>query len=110
MIRINSKEGIWYKFIDYRFLHMARVVFRVYQKQDVIPTVTSAADGVHGPGSYHPDGLGWDFRVWGLSGLQAVADEIREELKTIDFHYDVVYGDSKHLDHIHIEFDERKVS
>lgn len=110
MIRINSKEGIWYKFIDYRFLHMARVVYRVYQKQGVIPIVTSACDGQHMTGSYHPEGLAWDFRIWGLSDPQTAANEIREELKIIDFHYDVVYGDSKHLDHIHIEFDERKVS
>ena len=108
MIKINCKEGVWFKFIDYRFLELARIVYRVYQKYGIEPTVTSACDSTHMANSYHYQGLGWDFRIWGLPDPQAVANEIREEAQKLDFHYDIVFGDSRHLDHIHTEWDERK--
>jgi len=117
MILINCKEGVWFKFIDHHFIELARIVFRVYQKRGVIPVVTSACDGVHMTNSYHYQGLGWDWRIWGIDNSQTpqnevkeAADEIRTEAQNLDFHYDVIYGDSKHLDHIHTEWDAFKRS
>ena len=114
-IKIYCKEGVWFKFISYEFLIAARTVYRVLQRYKVIPTVTSACDSKHMPNSWHYKGLAWDFRIWGVDDPKTVqnevkeaADEIRRQLNEVDFRYDVVYGDEKHLDHIHIEFDETK--
>ena len=109
-MKINCKEGVWFKFIDDRFLKLAAIVFHVYHPYGIIPTVTSACDGKHGKNSYHPDGLAWDWRIWKLpeEDLPNIADKIRKKAREISPRYDVVYGDEKHRDHIHTEFDVRK--
>ena len=109
MVKVNCKENVWFKFISYEFLVAAQVAYGVYALQSLVPTVTSAADGIHGEGSLHPDGLAWDFRIWGLYDVRSVAEEICIKLQEIDYRYDVVFGDPKHLDHIHIEYDINKV-
>jgi len=108
MIKVYCKEGVWFKFISYEFLTLARVVYRVYEAEGIIPTITSACDSQHGEGSLHPRGLAWDWRIWGLKDPQRAANEIRREVQAIDYHYDIVFGDEKHLDHIHTEYDENK--
>jgi hypothetical protein len=108
MIKINIKKGVVFNVIAYEFCTLARIIFRVYQKYGAIPTCTSANDGKHATNSWHYFDLGWDWRIWGLSDPQAVADELRQELQAIDFHYDVVFGDPQHLDHIHTEYDLNK--
>jgi len=104
MIKVYCKEGVYFKFISYEFITLARIFCRVYEKHDMVPVVTSACDGTHGPGSLHPDGLGWDWRRWGLKDAQATVDEIRNEAQAIDYHYDVVLEN----DHIHSEYDLNK--
>ena len=115
MIKVDCKEGVWFRFISYEFITLARIFCRVYEKHNLIPTVTSACDGKHAENSWHYKGLGWDWRVWGVDDpktiqneVKEVADEIRREAQAIDYHYDIVYGDEKHLDHIHSEFDFNK--
>jgi hypothetical protein len=106
MIKVYCKEGVWFKFISYEFLTLARIVCRVYEKYGLVPTVTSAADGIHGIPSLHPDGLGWDWRTWGLKDPRAAAKEIKEEAQAVDYHYDVLYEDNP--PHIHSEYDMNK--
>ena len=106
--RVKCKRGVWFREINRPFLICAQVVAEVYRKQHVTPVVTSACDGWHMKNSLHYDGLAWDWRIWGLEDPRAAADEIRERLREIDPRYDVVYGDPRHLDHIHIEYDIRK--
>ena len=103
-IRVDCKEGVWFKFISWEFLVCAQTVFGIFQNYGVIPVVTSACDGKHMDGSYHYTGLGWDFRVWGLDNPQRVADEIRIQLRDHDYHYDVILE----KDHIHMEYDVNK--
>ena len=107
-MRIRCKKGVYIKFIDDRFLDMIRVVAWVYRSDKVVPVLTSACDGSHSRNSLHSQGLAWDWRIWGLEDVQKTAQEIRKTLQIIDPRYDVVYGDSKHLDHIHIEYDINK--
>ncbi len=105
MIKAICKEGVWFKFINYEFITLARIVCRVYGKYDLVPTITSACDGIHqggeGRASLHYDGLGWDWRIWGLKDPKGIADEIRNEAQAIDYHYDIVLE----ADHIHTEYD-----
>ena len=115
MIKINVKKGVVFNVIGYEFCTLARIVYRVLQKYNVIPTVTSANDGKHDPDSWHYKDEAWDWRVWGVDNpktpideVKQAADEIRQAAKNIDYHYDVIYGDKDHLNHIHTEFDLNK--
>lgn len=104
MIKVDCKEGVWFKFISYEFLVAAQVVWKHYSNQSVVPTVTSACDSQHCEGSYHYTGLAWDFRIWGLNNPENVANAIRSDLRNIDYRYDVIFEG----DHIHIEYDLNK--
>ena len=109
-MKINCKEGVWFKFIDDRFLELAGIIESVYHPYGITPTVTSACDGKHSKNSYHKDGLAWDWRIWHLptEDLPKIADKIRRKARLINPRYDVVYGDEKHKTHIHTELDIRK--
>jgi hypothetical protein len=105
-IRVNCKEGVWFKFISWEFTVAAQTVFSVYQNYSLIPWVTSGAEkeSKHMDGSLHYMGLAWDFRVWGLNNPQKVSDDIKRLLQDADYHYDVIFE----KDHIHIEYDTGK--
>ena len=109
MFRIDIKdETVHFKFISNEFYVLSKLIFRLYEQYDVIPTVTSADDGDHVYNSWHYKGLAWDWRIWGLSNPKTVADELRHQLQAIDYHYDVIFGDEDHKDHIHTEYDLNK--
>jgi len=105
---IRFKEKVYLKFIDEKFIELAKFFFEEYQKESIIPMVTSACDGQHMIGSFHSDGLAWDWRTWGLKDPGATADRIRIRARQLNPRYDIVFGDPAHLDHIHSEFDIRK--
>ncbi len=112
MIKINIKKGVVFNVIGYEFCLLARIIFRIYQKYGAIPAVTSANDSKHAPDSWHYKDLAWDWRIWGVDNpktpideVKQAADEIRQAAQNIDYHYDVIYGDPQHLDHIHTEYD-----
>lgn len=116
MIRINIKKGVVFNVIGPEFCTLARIVSSTLQKYGVIPTVTSANDSKHAANSWHYKDLAWDWRIWGvddpktpINEVQEAVDELRHELQAIDYHYDVIYGDKEHLDHIHTEYDLNKV-
>jgi len=79
------------------------------------PTTTSGEDGVHGHGSLHPSGYAIDIRVRDYPGYNMAKFE--ETRRVIDDwiariylelpanQYDIVFGDHKHRNHIHLEFD-----
>jgi hypothetical protein len=104
MIKVNCKEGVWFKFITFEFLWCAQAVFNIYQKYEVVPTVTSACDGNHAQSSWHYKGLAWDWRIWGITDPHRAAEELREDLGRISAKYKVIFGDPQHLDHIHTEY------
>jgi len=105
---IRFKEGVYLKFIDSHFLDLAQIFFEEFQKDGIVPMVTSACDGRHMGSSFHLDGLAWDWRIWGLKNPGATADRIRIRARELNPRYDIVFGDQDHLDHIHSEFDIRK--
>ena len=115
MIRINIKKGVVFNVIGFEFCTLARIVYRVLQKYNVTPTITSANDSKHELNSWHYKDLAWDWRIWGVDNpktpideVKQAADEIRQAAQNIDYHYDVIYGDKDHLDHIHTEYDLNK--
>lgn len=116
VIRINVKKGVVFNVIGFEFCTLARIIYRIFQQWDMVPWITSANDGTHAPDSWHYKNLAWDWRIWGVDNPKTVidevkqaADEIRREAQAVDYHYDVIFGDPKHLDHIHTEYDLNKV-
>lgn len=106
---IEVKKGVFIKEINDHFITVCGVVSKVYyDHENVVPTLTSAADGQHLDASYHYVGLAWDFRTHNLMRPELIAGIISDQLREVDPCYDVVYGDPHHIDHIHIEWDRRR--
>jgi hypothetical protein len=105
---IEIKEGVVLKEINDYLESACQAVYNVFMRENNTPVMTSAAEGKHMEGSYHPLGLAWDFRAWVLPNAQRVADYIRNILRALDPAYDVVYGPPDHVDHIHVEYDMRR--
>ena len=110
-MRILCKEGVWFKELNKSLMDFSGVLDRLWSDfGHGDPTITSAADGKHSLNSYHPLGYAWDIRIWGMSATEAetAASALRNQLRGINPAYDVVYGDEKHKDHIHVEFDLKR--
>lgn len=107
-MKINIKPGVVIKEINGQLLHVCVTIFYVWNKRGAIPTMTSAAEGSHGPQSLHPLGLAWDWRVWGVPDIKEAVAELGSLLNKEGNDYDVVYGDPAHLDHVHVEYDPKE--
>jgi len=107
-MRIDVKPGVRLKEINDHFVTVCQVVYEVFQRDRVTPTLTSGSDGNHMVDSLHYVGEAWDWRIWGLYDAWLSASLIRSKLRVIDPCYDVVFGDETHMDNIHIEFDATK--
>ena len=104
-MKVLIKNGVTIKEINARFFHVCISAFWVWEKYGQIPVIT---DGWRNdPASLHSKNLAWDLRIWGLPDPKAAADELRKVLNIKHYDYDVVYGDAKHLDHVHIEYDPK---
>lgn len=73
---------------------------RLYRKQGVHATITSALDGTHSAGSAHYYGYAVDFRIWSLGkGYKAKAKVLADKLQTVLGHRFYVLLEK---DHIHV--------
>jgi hypothetical protein len=73
------------------------------------PTITSALDGDHAHNSKHYEGLALDLRVKGLQGWQC--RQLESTLnQRLGVGWRILYGDAGHLDHIHVEFTDKRVN
>jgi len=108
-----------YKFMNSTFNHMLQAVQNT-APDGYEPTITSIADGKHGPGSLHPmpEHKAIDVRTRDYPGFNlylnyngtkcliwAWIDRMRAELPRGQ--YDIVFDVPKHRDHIHIEYDPK---
>lgn len=107
-MKVNVKPGVIFKELNARLFHVCITATFVWEKYQLIPTITSANDSIHCANSLHYKNLAWDLRIWGLPDPQKVADELRDILNIKSNDYDVIYGDPKHLDHIHVEYDPKE--
>lgn len=55
--------------------------------------------------SLHSVGYAVDLRVWYTDELEKTREWVRRLRVKLGENYDVVYGDHRHSDHIHIEYD-----
>ncbi len=102
---IRFKEGVIIKEVNTEFFQLCVEAFLIYDKYNIIPTITSANDGEHIPTSLHYKNLAWDLRIWGLNEPMKVAEELASNLREISKYWQVLYGDDNHLNHFHVEFD-----
>ena len=107
-MRILIKPGVRFVEVNAPFFAACAVVWKAYQEQGAVPTITSAADGEHMAASLHYKGLAWDFRVSDIKNPGGAAVIINNMLNADGKLYDVLFGDPKHLDHIHIEYDPKE--
>ena len=81
------------------------------------PTITSANDSKHGDDSKHYEDCGFDIRTRDYPGFDLKNFEetqhvvhawiVRMRKRLLTIQYDIIFGDKKHRDHIHIEFDPK---
>lgn len=75
------------------------VIESVYRDHGITQVVfTSICDGAHMKGSLHPLGLAVDVRIWGVTDLPELMEDLRLALGS---NYDVVLE----TDHVHVEYD-----
>ena len=107
-MKIQIKPGVVILELNAPLFHLAYTAYDIWKRRGLIPTITSGAEGHHMAGSLHPLGLAWDLRVRDLTDPAIVAQELREMLNLKEHDFDIVYGDSQHLDHIHVEYDPKQ--
>ena len=105
MQTIRIKSGVCIAEINQPFMQFCKALDDVCLPLRVTPVITSAAEGEHMDGSFHGAGYGWDVRTRNLIVPQNVAIGLKQILAAVDKHFRVIYGDPKHLDHIHVEYD-----
>ena len=104
MDTVNVKECVRFKHIPIEFLDLWETLFLAAKDQGKVATITGASYENYPKGSYHEKGYAWDVRVTDIPDPFLYACTIRSLLVKIDERWRVVYGDSNHTDHIHIEF------
>lgn len=70
--------------------------------------ITSLNDGRHMRNSKHYSGEAADLRVWYTDAKECTQEWADTLASALGSDYDVVYGDPRHLDHIHVEYDEKE--
>ena len=101
---VHLKDCVRFLCLPLQFRVMCDMLEEAAKHQQVEPTITGAAYENYPKGSYHAKGYAWDIRTTGIPDPFLYACTIRGYLVDIDRRYRVVYGDSNHTDHIHIEF------
>ena len=105
-----------YHFTEMKVMQILQAV-QATVPENYEPTVTSANDSKHKPDSLHYQDRAFDIRVKDYPGFDLnrfeetrwVIDEWIARMREIlnEYEYDIVFGDAKHRNHIHIEFDPK---
>jgi len=101
---IRVLKNVRFKLIPLEMLHMFYAVMKAAALQRGTPTITGAAFEGYPVGKVHDAGYAIDVRVSDIEHPAQYASDIRKFLSAVSRHYAVLYGDSSHLDHIHIGF------
>jgi len=101
---IQIAATVRFKIIPVEMIEMFTAIIHAAAIQGCEPTITGASFENYPKGKVHDRGYAIDVRVREIPDPKAYADEIREELRVVDPHYTVLYGDPGHRDHIHIGF------
>ena len=101
---IKVLENVRFKIIPYEMITMFEAILWAAERQGVEPTITGAAFENYPKGKVHDAGYAIDIRIVDIEKPHVYALEIENYLLAVSQHYKVLYGDPKHLDHIHIGF------
>lgn len=107
-MRLNAllqiSENTRFKVIPYEMVIMFDALLACGKVHKVQPVITGASYENYPKGKVHDQGYGIDVGVKNLSNPKGFAADIKRVLGSLSPHYKVLYGDKKHLDHIHIGF------
>lgn len=107
-MNIQVKKGVEIKCIDTHLITVCHVVYGLTRQGKGQVFLTSASDGLHGEGSYHPKGDAWDFDKLYADFTRKEALCIKLTLKAISPFYDTVLEREKDNHHLHVEWDRRR--
>ena len=113
--KMKYKEGVRIRFLYPKMADLQNVI-NVSVPQDYEPTITSANDSKHMDTSLHYKDKAYDIRTRDFPGfdlnkfeetrhvIDDFIDTIKKYLASPD-EFDFVFGDKKHQNHIHVEWD-----
>jgi len=103
-------DTVKFKMITPSLIVLLTVLSQAGTQFGCVPTITGAAFESYAPKGYHGKGYAWDIRTKDIKDPFGYAAWIMLELKKMCKRFRIVYGDSSHTDHIHVEyrFDEAK--
>lgn len=103
----HYKAGVSFKGLDPVAIFIIIVAREVFEAHGIPQLwITSLTDGRHSSTSLHYKGKAVDLRVHNIpqAKRQTIANDLKRRLSP---GFDVIYGAPDHLDHIHIEHDEK---
>lgn len=101
---VNIKDTVRFRHMPRAFIILWEVLVNAAKRQKITATITGASYEQYKKGSYHERGYAWDVRIKDIPYPLLYVCDIRSDLADIDERYRVVYGDTNHTDHIHIEY------
>lgn len=102
---LSLKSGVDVSRIRPELVLVCSIISSIFIRAGYDCVITSISDGVHGSGSRHYVGLAADFRIRHIDSkitIDTLVDIIR---RSLGVDYDVVLE----ADHIHVEYDPKKV-
>lgn len=102
---MRLKDGVRLAGVQPEIVLAIMLVGTLYRDLGLELTVTSITDFVNGRAhnSFHPVGLAFDCRIWGLPTKQQQEAMVKRITEALGPEFDVVLKS----DHIHVEFDVR---
>lgn len=97
-------KDVTFKHIPYEMVHMFMAILLAAERQGVQPVITGAAGTFYPEGKVHRMGYAIDVRTLNLKDPRPFVHDVETYLRTVSPYYKVLYGNDKHLDHIHIGF------
>jgi hypothetical protein len=97
------KPGVKLTALQPQMVLAAAIVHSIYQRNNVLCTITSANDSTHMVGSLHYSGCALDFRTKNYASSKAL---LVEQIKTaLGDDFDVVFeGQDTDNEHLHVEY------
>ena len=101
---IQVLENVRFKVIPYEMVVMFDALLACGKVQGFQPVITGAGNENYPIGKVHDQGYAIDVRTSNIPDVKAFVEGLHRTLGSLSPRYKVLYGDPKHLDHIHIGF------
>jgi len=96
--------NVRFRYIPYEMVVMFDALLACGKVQGVQPVITGASYEDYPEDKIHGQGYAIDVRTSNLPDAKGFAEGLDKVLGSLSPHYKVLYGDSGHLNHIHIGY------